>query len=528
MKLTNILLTAIVTGMAFSCTTEDLIDPEKKVKPEPLAGLPTTLSLRLSAASNIVTKADTFSVDGVKYARATADEQQVNNCIVAIFDVDENEKPTTLRAFLPVTTPTPITPENMTDPVTGEPVDIAYEVTGIKTTTGPAHILVVANLPVNPAATDNGFVGDGYPTEIGTEYTEFLELATQVPNSTFAANNLVKVGEVLATLDEETSTAIVPMTQLAARLDFSIKVDLPIEELPGYLSFPANADSVLSRFDKSQGIQSSSAGSPVRIVYKDTTYLGFKCDELNGQSLSYIHPETLQEIWVNNIKNSDKVIEVAMAEAEGVKGFPIDSVFKTIRWDLDVLSTTTSTIPVQTTSDVILDDFNSQQEALANVDFTFTGDGTGVLRATVYTYERNIPDEQISIRFDCKLIQGTDIKTQRYYVRLHGVWVDSNGNPQKGWNAGGLFVALSTTILAKEDDPSETFEASDSTPIILSLEATLHIDKFVHGTLYDVTATITPDLLPENAISMKDVTTKSSGVDSSPYALLFKHAAKPW
>ncbi len=522
----NIFLTAILAGIAFSCTTEDLLVPDHKTKPDPIAGLPTTLSLQLSTASNIITKADTYDGDdGNTYAHATLAEQQVNNCVVAIFEMEGNDTdgytPTTLKAFH-TATPTSTSPAGFDDSVTGDPVDVVWEVTGIKTTTGRSHILVVANLPAVPLTDGSGnlFIGEGgYPQTIGTStYAQFKEVATQVSNATFAADNLVKVGEKTVTLDESNNNITIPMIQLAARLDFAITIQLPVIEQPGTISFPASADTVLSLFNQDEVSKNKyTATAPFEVTHNDTIYTGFNCkDHLSGY-YTFHNPYTNELDSVNLGGGNPKVIEIGVAGG-GFKGLPIDSVFKTIRWDLQVEGA--STFNVLTVSDVILDEFNSKQTPLSNIDITFDEDGVGVLKSTVYTYEKDNTTSPLSIQINCKLVQGTDIKRIRYYVRTHGLWIGTDGKPS-GWGSGGEFVALVNEVL-ETGEASGSFEEEESTAFDLSLAAELPINGFAHGTLYDITTTITEDTSPAH------FTTKSTGSNQKNYALLFKSISMPW
>lgn len=198
MKLRNII--SIVTAGLFmmsACTDEELIDSSA-----PDSGVNISLTTK-----GVMTKA---AADG--YEHSTPDEITINTCAIAFFDVSTNER----VGFS----------YNTFDAATGNLNDgrAYYSVSDILVKGGTYNMLVLANSSLSK---EN--------IQAANTYNAFKALKETLEDqgaATFNAANLVKFGEQEVTINKGQANSIqVELTQLAARIDLSFKVNVQPEEV---------------------------------------------------------------------------------------------------------------------------------------------------------------------------------------------------------------------------------------------------------------------------------------------------------
>lgn len=198
MKLRNII--SIVTAGLFmmsACTDEELIDSSA-----PDSGVNISLTTK-----GVMTKA---AADG--YEHSTPDEITINTCAIAFFDVSTNER----VGFS----------YNTFDAATGNLNDgrAYYSVSDILVKGGTYNMLVLANSSLSK---EN--------IQAANTYNAFKALKETLEDqgaATFNAANLVKFGEQEVTINKGQANNIqVELTQLAARIDLSFKVNVQPEEV---------------------------------------------------------------------------------------------------------------------------------------------------------------------------------------------------------------------------------------------------------------------------------------------------------
>lgn len=197
MKLKNIFLTFILGSIwgFSSCSSEELVD------------VPGNDEIALSfslAVNDIKTKGDS--------PIATAEELQINNCHIAVFDNDKAK-----NTYGNLLTSFDFPEEDGTMP---EPEDNVYTLLSAKTirTFGESKsvkFLAIANIDGTTNKSSVAFASENCDT-----YSEYL--AAVVTSESLSDNNLVKVGELETTLTNgATNLEInIPLTQLTARIDF--------------------------------------------------------------------------------------------------------------------------------------------------------------------------------------------------------------------------------------------------------------------------------------------------------------------
>lgn len=188
MKLKEILSgVCILVGLLSACSTEEAIDKRGE-------GKDTSFSLVLSTGDP-ATKAA-----APNYTYATKDELVINECVVAVFKMDNGNVGEMVG--------TPIS-ASLTSTTTAEGKQ-GYSLTGITGKTGPTRILVIANSPYSKykdLTTWDGFMA-----------------ATEDVDGSFDAKKLVKVGYLdveLASAEAKPSYSI-KLAQLTARIDLTI------------------------------------------------------------------------------------------------------------------------------------------------------------------------------------------------------------------------------------------------------------------------------------------------------------------
>lgn len=193
MKLKNIFLTFILGSIwgFSSCSSEELVDVPGNDE----------IALSFSLAVNgIKTKGDSQI--------ATAEELQINNCHIAVFDNENNSE---TEGKLITSFDFPREEQYLSDPVDGVYTLATEQLIRTWGKSKKVKVLAIANIDeVNKVSTSF----DACET-----YDDYQNLL--VTSSVFNADNLVKVGETVLTLYNEKIYPIrIDLTQLTVRLDF--------------------------------------------------------------------------------------------------------------------------------------------------------------------------------------------------------------------------------------------------------------------------------------------------------------------
>lgn len=194
MNLKNIFLTFILGSIwgFSSCSSEELVD------------VPGNDEIALSfslAVNDIKTKGDS--------PIATAEELQINNCHIAVFDNESNSK---TKGKLITSFDFPREGKSLSDPVDGVYTLATEQLIRTWGNSKEVKVLAIANIDENVNKVTTSF--DACET-----YEDYQNLV--VTSSVFKSDNLVKVGETVLTLhNEETYPIRIDLTQLTVRLDF--------------------------------------------------------------------------------------------------------------------------------------------------------------------------------------------------------------------------------------------------------------------------------------------------------------------
>lgn len=194
MKLKNIFgLISAMSLMLVSCSEESAIDgPDVIGKPD------TSFDITL-VSGGVETKAAPTG-----YEHATAEEIKIQTCAVAVFAGDGDSRMVGFK----------YSTFNGTSNATYEQKE-AYKVADIETRSGNVKILVVANSTLSE-------------TELKKldTYAKFKNQSVAYDDAnSFVASNLIKFGEVTAQIATTAkSEIVVPLTQVAARVDVTYKV----------------------------------------------------------------------------------------------------------------------------------------------------------------------------------------------------------------------------------------------------------------------------------------------------------------
>ena len=222
MKTKNIFLTAISALFIFAAGTEE------KIRAEPGVSGKGDLVIEL-APSSVITKADPATNFGYQYA--TEEELTVNNCW--IFAVQDN----TIKARQYFSSPTQTTGpyEDKDDTYTK-----GYQVTLNGLNYGTYDFWVVAN--------PTGGADDSRYTTCVTlgDLKNIIEGSTTYNDAFPNPSQLIKVGNKESGFDRANNKIIVSLTQLAAKVQLEIKVELKREQTSAYYKY----------YDKNWGVLS--------------------------------------------------------------------------------------------------------------------------------------------------------------------------------------------------------------------------------------------------------------------------------
>lgn len=414
MRLRFLLYIVLGTAMLASCVHEDLspIPPQK-------GDASLTLTLKMG---EVQTKAPGDEVPA-PYEWATRNELTVTKCVVAIFRFNESGDPDELVGYLNVGS-TQLAPASVND-------TLAYQINDVPAKTGSNRILVIANSDL-----DFSTCLDYEDYQAMIEKTQFI--------TDFDAKKLVKVGYIDKDImpDNYTEEIIVPMTQLAARVDMKLIVQLPKVIEGKNADYPAEVEEkVFATIGKQAGAGQWTIGG--------ITYTGRECKNHEGHTQylynkPYYNPYTRQ--WETSLSGGggQKFAEI--------DNMTIDSITTIGSWGLKLNSITVNNIQTQTP--VLIESANTL--ALKQLEGgpwqkKFTPDSTVVdtFRLTFYTYQKDLyaddeDAEVLNVTIDAKLAKGTyDVKT-KYKVQTFGIWIREGGSTN-GWssaNEKGLFVPL--------------------------------------------------------------------------------------
>lgn len=424
MKLRNII--SIVTAGLFmmsACTDEELIDSST-----PDSGLSISLTTK-----GVMTKA---AADG--YTHSTPDEIKINTCAIAFFDVNTNER----VGFS----------YNTFEAASGNLEDgrAYYSVPNILVKGGIYNMLVLANSSLTKET-----------IQAANTYSAFKALKETLQDqgaSTFDAANLVKFGEKEVTINKGEANEIqVELTQLAARIDLSFKVNVQPEEV----------------------------GEPV--VEEKWTM-----DEL--VDIATKNPDKY-------VEGSDEPGECKMHSHQGKWLYVPNNVRTTTTtkkaWMFSITKVMVSNVALKSNS------FMETEEIAANAD-----DNSSYLvkdfevellggTATVpfYTYEKtfNPQEHPLTVKVDGNLQYGTFKEKKIETFSAEYQWISDQGGG--GWGASGKFDK--TTVIS-----SETKTTQEMTETIDNMEKSYKLAfnpaksadcktyGVVHGNLYDVVGTI--------------------------------------
>ncbi len=502
------LLTAAL--LLFSCVSEDLYEgPDAP-------GRSTSFDLALN-----LTAPETKALGDAQtpYVYAHAKELLVSHAEVVIFKLNGDNEPGTLFKRLSVT------PGNGLEDITIGSMDIdpvqnngneanvrAYQINDIPAKTGNVRVLVIANSTL-----------DFSTCKTYADYMAKVE-STAFP-ATFNPETLVKVGHVDVSLAATTDQVItVPMTQLAARVDFTIKMDLPVSSTVSFIDHSAEIDVLFDGLGKGGTNINNSKGASVTL--KDGTVMHFyedshvppnnKCPNPPAANTYYTNPYTGEQIKVD--------LNGKIAHAMNV---PFDRVTISDRWGLKINKITINNIQIK--SDLVLDNptlwANTQSavpsSSMANYTFPVPKDTiTHEYTLRFYSYEKPLYTagnigEAIKIEFDTELIKGKAEKRERFVATAgHGIWVYTDspkndrsliGKPSGGWGEDKNNVTRFTLISIEKEDklppeaqPQSVFNKDLGSQsyfkkyiVVINPDKTMEgcrTDGLIHGNLYSINA----------------------------------------
>lgn len=434
MKLKNILLTVSVAGMLFSCVAEDIIEPAQSK-----GGTDVTLDLSLKMSDISTTKAIGDANKPYKYAKP--EELEVSQCLIAIFRMNGTTpgellvKPTTATISGSTLIPTVISMSNDT---------LAYKIAGVKAKTGKVRVLVIANSAL--ASTLSALK----PNE--AYYSDFSNaIETTQFTSTFEAKNLVKVGYFdtdLLPADDKTRELLIPMVQLAARVDLNIIIDLPKTIVKREVIYPKDVEAkVFDQIGKANGKETPYLVNGITYISRECAGNGAMPDHFNKYFLNrtFVNPYTQKtETVTSNYFSNRKFGEV--------DGLTIDSILTINSWGLKLNSITVNNIQTQTR--IVIESVNTLDlkkliDDPWEKEFTPAQLVVDTFKTTFYTYQKELYDndknaEALNVSIDANLVKGTyDLKKQ-YFVKVHGIWIRSDGDHTgNGWSNTGKFAPIS-------------------------------------------------------------------------------------
>lgn len=327
MKLKNIFITALAAGLLTACVTEDI---DNATPSNVIAGIDTSLGLTISVGGTQTKAGEYLGEVGNEYELANPEELVVTSAAVAIFETS-NGQPTSLIGYKYFSAPPVADPGVGPINTSGEGArtdSLAYKLEKIPAKTGVVRIVVIAN-----STTINS------ETELA-KLTNYAELQKKIETNKqegaisplFTPEKLVKVGEINYPLSTtNNANIVVPMTQLAARILLSFKVDaLPdVNGVPYYKNWKYSPEDV-EGWSKSKipaGVDASECS-----IHDDFPYNGFivrkknsgsKVIEVRGNTAQYVRPfiawsYKVSSLSISNIETQSKIILGANPESQNL------------------------------------------------------------------------------------------------------------------------------------------------------------------------------------------------------------------
>ncbi len=425
MKLRNII--SIVTAGLFmmsSCTDEELIDSST-----PDSGLSISLTTK-----GVMTKA---AADG--YTHSTPDEIKINTCVIAFFDVNTNER----VGFS----------YNTFEAASGNLEDgrAYYSVSNILVKGGTYNMLVLANSSLSQEA-----------IQAANTYSAFKALKETLQDqgaATFDAANLVKFGEKEVTINKGEANEIqVELTQLAARIDLSFKVNVPAEEVGTPVVEEKWTMDALKELVTTKNPNTYEPGSSEPGECK-------------------MHSHTGKWLYVPNNTKTTTITKKS--------------------WLFVINKVTVSNVVLRSgafmSTSETAENANDTKEYLVR-DFEVASSGS-TTTLPFYTYEKtyNPQANPLTIKVDGNLKYGTfEEKTVETFSAEYQ-WISDNGG--QGWGKKGYFdnktvISSETKTTQEMTKTIDNMEKSYKLAFNPAKSADCNTNGVVHGNLYDVVGTI--------------------------------------
>jgi hypothetical protein len=482
MKLNNLHLILSIALLAGSCVSEELLTP-----PPPWQGEAVSLTLKLKM-SEVRTKA--IGQADTPYRYATPEELNISECVIALFRLEETEtetgtgwEPDGLINSVLVRSGSDLT----SGPVSEQNDTLSYRIDKIPAVTGRVRVLVIANSQKDYSGltTYNAFMEAIEETEFGAD---------------FDANTLVKVGylDKELTVTNYTEEIVVPMVQLAARVDLNVIPLLPEQviraQYTGALQSALDEIGVKGTYMGQNSLTDYNVtGSGSGIDYTLTIITADPANEYIGKT--FIDPYRNEEITITASHFTDYGF-VRFTPAVPVEA---ESTATVSGWGFDNLTVTVDNI--QTRTPIGLKEGNT--ESLAKVTWSkgydvAVADTVGM---TFYTYQKGLlPDDdekRLKVTVKADVVSGTSQRSgSTSRVRsVTGLWIKS-GDGSK-WGAGTFVPVVIETDGRPEGGvrgeftsapDGEKFLGGSFTAWINPSEDTAgnNTDGLIHGNLYDV------------------------------------------
>lgn len=452
------------------------------------------------------------------YEYANSNELEINNCFVAIFDKQSKKRLLYKEVSKGAVDPADrLIAEQRTDD-SGNPATPTYKIPGIELKPGDVYIVVIANSARADLASFDTY----------EELTDPSVTETTLFTATFDPQNLVKTGEVEYHIESGDNVVMIPLTQLAARVDFNLKITIEPEQIDHSVDYLLTRDMVTSLLYVSSGM-STSMDYKIGTLFGNDIY-GWPCD---------IEPaEMKHDLWYGEGNNRKNYKEEAVKKVHLNRGY-FERIEQAYTYALAIEKITIENI--QTKTWLVLPPLDVNYVMAVNMyqsDFllppwqrnyttpTITADTT----ITFYTYEKdyyyNTPEEgAIKVEVEGILTRGIQEKRVRYKNEkgVYGLWVDEQGVPQKDLIKGKNFVIANLDEFVRDTDvaPYVTFN-TDQYKLEYPKKYRVYIDPIkggnnntyglLHGNLYDITAKINkaPEIPEEEEEILVDLEYKVS------------------
>ena len=426
MKLRNII--SIVTAGLFmmsACTDEELIDSSA-----PDSGVNISLTTK-----GVMTKA---AADG--YEHSTPDEITINTCAIAFFDVSTHER----VGFS----------YNTFDAATGNLNDgrAYYSVSDILVKGGTYNMLVLANSSLSK---EN--------IQAANTYNAFKALKETLEDqgaATFNAANLVKFGEQEVTINKGQANNIqVELTQLAARIDLSFKVNVQPEEVgEPIVEEKWSMEDLVGIVIKNPGQYEVGSDKPGECKIASHSHSGKWLYVPNNVRTT----TTTKKAWIFAISN-------VMISNAALKSNSF-------------METTETAVNADDNSSYLVKDFE-----------VVLSDGTATV--PFYTYEKTfrLQENPLTVTVDGNLKYGTFTEKTIETFSAEYQWKSDQGGG--GWGNSGYFdkktvVSSETKTTQEMTETIDNMEKSYKLVFNPAKNADCNTNGVVHGNLYDIVGTI--------------------------------------